>query len=104
MAKPNLQKLDLKELRELQRDVETAIANFESRRRAEALQALEAAAQEHGFNLRQLVSGEKSNKKLVVPKYADPDNPSQTWSGRGRRPHWVVEALESGKGLEDLSI
>ena len=40
----------------------------------------------------------------VVPKYANPDEPSQVWSGRGARPRWVTEKLASGLTLEDLSI
>jgi len=40
----------------------------------------------------------------VVPKFANPDQPSQVWSGRGKRPHWVTEKLASGKDLQDLSI
>jgi len=40
----------------------------------------------------------------VVPKYANPDDPSQVWSGRGRQPRWVTEKLASGLSLEDLSI
>jgi DNA-binding protein H-NS len=40
----------------------------------------------------------------VVPKFANPDDPSQVWSGRGRRPQWVKEKLASGLALEDLSI
>ena len=40
----------------------------------------------------------------VVPKFANPDHPSQVWSGRGKRPRWVTEKLESGLALEDLSI
>jgi DNA-binding protein H-NS len=40
----------------------------------------------------------------VVPKFANPDQPSQVWSGRGRRPHWVIEKLASGRGLQDLRI
>lgn len=35
-------------------------------------------------------------------KYRNPDDPSQTWSGRGRRPRWLSEALEAGRKLEDL--
>jgi DNA-binding protein H-NS/nucleoside phosphorylase len=38
------------------------------------------------------------------PKYANPENPSQTWTGRGRQPGWVRELLASGKRLEDLEI
>jgi DNA-binding protein H-NS len=40
----------------------------------------------------------------VVPKFANPDEPSQVWSGRGKQPQWVKEKLASGLALEDLSI
>jgi DNA-binding protein H-NS len=40
----------------------------------------------------------------VVPKFANPDEPSEVWSGRGKRPRWVTEKLASGLALEDLSI
>jgi DNA-binding protein H-NS len=30
------------------------------------------------------------------------DEHGNTWSGRGRRPGWLKEALESGKTLDDL--
>ena len=41
---------------------------------------------------------------LVVPKFANPDEPSQVWSGRGVRPRWVTEKLASGLSLGDLII
>lgn len=40
----------------------------------------------------------------VLPKYYNPKAPSQTWSGRGKRPRWVVAALETGQRLDDLRI
>ena len=40
----------------------------------------------------------------VVPKFANPDKPSQVWSGRGKQPQWVIEKLASGLALEDLRI
>ena len=40
----------------------------------------------------------------VVPKFANPDEPSQVWAGRGKRPRWVSEKLASGLTREDLSI
>ena len=40
----------------------------------------------------------------VLPKFANPDEPSQVWSGRGKRPRWVTEKLAIGVALEDLSI
>jgi DNA-binding protein H-NS len=37
-------------------------------------------------------------------KYRNPDNPAQTWQGTGRKPSWLVEALSSGKTLEDFAV
>ena len=40
----------------------------------------------------------------VKPKFRNPGNPAETWSGRGRQPHWVVEQLRLGKRMEELKI
>jgi DNA-binding protein H-NS len=40
----------------------------------------------------------------VEPKFRNPNNPSETWSGRGRSPHWVVELIASGGSLEEVRI
>jgi len=40
----------------------------------------------------------------VAPKYRNPENPSETWAGRGLKPRWLAAALKSGKKLEDFSI
>jgi DNA-binding protein H-NS len=40
----------------------------------------------------------------VAPKYRNPANPEQTWSGRGKRPHWFNDALKAGKKEKDLAI
>ena len=40
----------------------------------------------------------------VLPKFANPDEPSQIWAGRGKRPRWVIEKLATGLALGDLSI
>lgn len=38
------------------------------------------------------------------PKYRNPENPAETWSGKGKRPTWVEAALAEGKSLESLEI
>ena len=40
----------------------------------------------------------------VHPKYCNPERPSETWSGRGRQPHWVGAQLRSGKKVDELLI
>ncbi|MGZ9032950.1 MAG: H-NS histone family protein [Rhodospirillales bacterium] len=40
----------------------------------------------------------------MLPKYRNPDNPEETWSGRGRQPRWVQAALAEGETLDDLAI
>lgn len=40
----------------------------------------------------------------VLPKYCNPLQPTETWSGRGKQPRWLVAALQSGHTLEDLKI
>ncbi|MFZ8959485.1 MAG: H-NS family nucleoid-associated regulatory protein [Paracoccaceae bacterium] len=40
----------------------------------------------------------------VTPRYRNPSNPDQRWTSRGRKPLWVVDALNSRKSLHDLAI
>jgi DNA-binding protein H-NS len=40
----------------------------------------------------------------VLPKYQNPGNSAETWSGRGRQPRWVQAQLKAGKKLEHFLI
>jgi DNA-binding protein H-NS len=40
----------------------------------------------------------------VPPKYRNPDQPSETWAGRGKQPRWLVAQLGSGKRIDDFRI
>jgi DNA-binding protein H-NS len=40
----------------------------------------------------------------VAPKYRNPENPAETWAGRGLKPRWLAAALKSGKKLDDFMI
>jgi len=40
----------------------------------------------------------------VFPKYRNPEMPSETWSGRGKQPRWLVAALQSGRKIDDFKI
>ena len=40
----------------------------------------------------------------VLPKFRNPDRPSETWAGRGKTPRWLTEKLKSGKRIDDFRI
>jgi DNA-binding protein H-NS len=40
----------------------------------------------------------------VFPKFQNPDQPSQTWAGRGKQPRWLTAHLKSGKRIDDFRI
>lgn len=93
----------------LQRDVERALKETESKNRKAAIEALEAQARELGFSAADLFGGKaastgKASKGESVARFANPNNPSETWSGRGRSPSWVKAHLDAGGSKEDLAI
>ncbi|WP_420859981.1 H-NS family nucleoid-associated regulatory protein [Marivivens marinus] len=102
----DLKELNLDELKSLQKQVVKAIGDFEQRKRDEALNAAKAIASEHGYNLEDLMGDgpTKKSKSKAAPKYAHRENPALSWTGRGRKPAWVIEHLESGKSLDELLI
>ena len=101
----DLNSLSVKELRDLQVQVVRAIATFEDRARKAAASALEDLAKAHGFNLSDFTGVSTLKKRAPAgAKYANPADRSQTWSGRGRKPHWYIAAIAGGKSPEDLSV
>jgi len=107
MANVNLAKMSLKELLALQEDVEQAIVAARQRERQEVLAKMEELAQDAGFSISELVGGKvrgKGKTSTSVAKYANPDNRSETWTGRGRKPNWLVAKLNKGAQLEDFAI
>jgi DNA-binding protein H-NS len=48
--------------------------------------------------------GGRGARGKVAPKYRNPENPAETWAGRGLKPRWLAAAIKSGKKLEDFAI
>lgn len=101
----DLKSLSLKELKDLQSLVAREIAGFNERQKKMAIDKLEETAREMGFSLAELTGMSAVRKKSAsVAKYANPANPADTWSGRGRKPRWFSEALAAGKSAEELAV
>ncbi len=104
MAEKNLENMSRKQLLELRDQVERALIDAEKRERKEALKAAEKAAAEFGFSLSELAKDHPASGKVAKAKYKNPADPKQTWSGRGRKPQWLHDALKSGADISDLEI
>ncbi len=100
-----LDKMTVAELKTLQSDVEVAIRDRQKKDLKDAKVAAEKAAAEFGFSLAELVNAPKAgSKSKTAPKYRNPENADQTWTGRGRKPQWVVDALSAGTDISALEI
>lgn len=78
-----------------------------AREKATQLRAkISAMVKAEGFAIEDVFagSGRRGAKRKVKPKYRNPADPSQTWTGRGKRPRWYSAALASGKKEKDLLI
>jgi DNA-binding protein H-NS len=101
----DLNSLSLAELKELAARVDKAIASFQDRKRKQALSELEDVARSLGFSLSELTGAKIARKRASSgARYANPADPNQTWTGKGRRPKWFHEALKAGKSAADLAI
>ena len=110
----DLKSMTSKELEKLRMDVDRALKVAKERERKAALAAAEKAVKAHGFTLAEIAEEAKPSlpkrrpptkpKAVTSPKYANPEDKSQTWSGKGRKPEWFKNALASGKDPEHLLI
>lgn len=104
MAVPNVSKMSLKELLVLEAKVEEAIEAAREREKAEVKSMLEEKAARAGFSVQEVFGMRKTRGKKAGIKYRNPQNPSETWAGRGRQPLWLVAKLKKGAKLEDFAV
>ena len=109
MAQIDLSGYNLSELKGLQHEIEKEIKGRGHRDVKKAREQILAIAQEAGITVAELLAtGTRKPKKInvqkVKPKYQNSADSSKTWTGRGRQPKWIVEALANGKTLDDFRI
>jgi DNA-binding protein H-NS len=91
MRDSQLEKMSLKELVSLDAKIKAAIGEKRVSERHDLKAKMEELARASGFSVGELF-GHKSKGGKGVPKYRNPKDPSQTWTGRGRRPLWMAKA------------
>jgi DNA-binding protein H-NS len=40
----------------------------------------------------------------VLPTFLNPEDPTQTWAGRGKQPRWLASQLQAGKRIDEFRI
>ena len=100
MANIDLSDYNLGELKGLLFDIEKEIKARQGRELSEARERIRAIAEKAGLPTEELLAGSAD----APPRYRNPLDARQTWSGRGRQPRWVSEALAEGKTLDELKV
>lgn len=109
MAKIDLSGYNLAELKGLQFDIDKEMKQRQQHDVKQAREKILKIAQEMGVSLDELLAtgnarGRKKSATTGQARYHNPQDRSQTWTGRGRHPRWVSDALAKGKSLDDLRI
>ncbi len=93
-----------KQLSEMVPVIHKLIKKKEKTEKEAVRQQMAILAAESGFSIDEILGkGKNTVKRIVKAKYKNPDN-DQTWSGRGRKPKWVVAYVENGGDLNDCTI
>lgn len=109
-----LENYSLAELNQLIKAAERRLKELAKRRpAAQVRRELTRFAATHGYTIEQLLGmtperaqSKPRKRKLpkVAPKYRDPDNRRNTWSGRGSQPRWLAEKVKRGHHPADFLI
>lgn len=106
MAAPNIDKLSYRELLDLQDRIAATIEQRKKQEKADVKRRMMEIASQSGFDLDELMGGKKGSRKgsKVAPKYRHPNDPTLTWTGRGRQPLWLAAELKKGRKLTSFKI
>lgn len=110
MAKINgLEKMSFAELSELRDRIDAAMIAARAAEKDNLRAEMEAMAARAGLSLSEVVAGargrgNKASAAKVAVKYRNPKNNAETWTGRGRKPNWLVAALKKGQKLESFQV
>jgi len=101
--------LSYSELQKLEKQVRDAIQHrYEQEKEDLKRQVRELVKQKAGTTVEELFGFGKSaagkQRSKAAPKYRDPANPANTWTGRGRPPGWMQAKLDAGKKKEEFLI
>jgi DNA-binding protein H-NS len=110
--KIDIKNMTRKELEKLGSDVEKALVKLQKKDLKKIRLEMDKLAAAHGVTVADVLGGRAPApaKKAVkakaksTPKYANPKDTSQTWTGKGRQPVWFKDAISAGKSPGSMAI
>jgi DNA-binding protein H-NS len=103
--------LSLKQLQTLQEKMAEATEAARETKRGEIKSQIETMLADNGFSLEDIFpstfrrQGTRRDKGTTVEiAYRNPDDPAQTWTGRGRVPRWLQAKIDEGLDRESFRI
>ena len=101
----DLKTLSAEALQELINNAQKLLDKHEEERKKKIIKEIHELAASADLNIE--IKGDnkygKSKSKGVI-KFRNPDDPRQTWTGRGKRPKWLNDKLSAGNDLQDFAI
>jgi len=104
MAAIDLTLLSEEDLGKLSSDITKELKSRQDEEKKRVLKEMKDLAASIGSTVEELVGTSAPKKRHIPPKYRNPGDVSQTWTGRGKQPRWIRDALASGKKLTDLAV
>lgn len=103
MAAINYDKMSVKELTDHIARAQKALNAAKDRERLELKNKIATLAENAGFSVGELF-GQRGRGRATSVKYVNPDNRAETWTGRGRKPNWLVAKLNKGAKITDFAV
>lgn len=106
MAAVNVERMTLKQIEDLEARIAKAKTQARETTKAQLKAKIDRLLNGSEFTVREIygLSGNRARAGKSIAKYANPNDTSQTWTGRGRRPDWLIARLKKGASLEDFAI
>ena len=99
----NISNMSIDDLNQLISEAQSMIKKRQREKRSDVVQQMRQLASSVGVSF-ELIPESKTVKSKTPPKYRNPKDSSQTWTGRGPQPKWYKQALSMGKKPSDLLI
>lgn len=109
--RPDISNLSVAELKHLTSEAEALIESKKEQELDAAYKQVLQIASEHGVSVEELMTrggkaskSKSSTRKPVAPRYRNPDNQQETWTGRGKQPRWLAAKVAAGASLDSFLI